>query len=40
MREVGCFETSIANYQSTLYNIPEEWRSRWWADFYMYSELI
>jgi hypothetical protein len=27
MRPIGCPETSVANYQSTVRNIPEEWRS-------------
>ena len=26
MRPIGCLETSATNYQSTLRNIPEEWR--------------
>jgi hypothetical protein len=28
MGPLGCPETSVTNYQSTLRNIPEEWRSR------------
>jgi hypothetical protein len=26
MAPIGCYETSVTNYQSSLHNIPEEWR--------------